>query len=800
MQRHLLLLLLLLPGLLGADTVVLPDGDQLVIDVAATEGPVVARMAGRRELFAWSIADLIPAPGATTFAGGGWSAGWWVDPQERVLALAVHAAQRPAPWGPSPPTWLGVPRDGRPPTPLAVSVVRRRARIGAGSPFEALEFDSALALVATMQATLADLSAPMDARLHAEVALRSLGLPALALVELHAADRARTAHATAIRLLPEVRGAAAIPALLDHVATTSDGAGLAGIENLGTLGHGASLLPLVQDHRGRFRVREAAARGLGLTGDARFVAPMIALLDGARAGLVDAMIPSLLRLPGGASALESWASDSDRAERVAASCARTAPETAGRLLERLVRAGLLSTGTASGALRGTWLGRRALNRLLEDDVQPTGPLLGAFVGAPGPAAEEGLLAILDRLPAGLPPQDDLAVALRGSVAPVVLAARLERGHPGDATLVAALLGGATGLGPEARRAIVAALRRHLTAGDPALPVLVRAAESLRDRNAAALLIPLLSGRLPGPMAAGIARLVGHHPDLPASAALLDALERFADDFRPCRAIAAALAPRAFPPDAGPRLVAVISAGGAPCVGQAVVGRSIPAINVALSDWLVAHPAAEHAWWVIRALNRARDPVAVPGLEAALGGDHLSEVLDALGRLGDPGLLAIGRGLERQVASDRQLLGPLSNRPGRTPAGLLPGVLAALGRIDGAPPQHPSVLNRALNALGRIDADVAPMLRARLEAPGASLRLLADHLGKRRDRASVPRLRELLEEVEFEERDAVLTALARIGDVSIVRMLRFELSILPPGHWRERFYVRLLGTIGAERSP
>ena len=797
MQRHLLvLLLLLLPaGPAAAQTLPLPGGDSLVLDLNATaHEPVVLRRSGGLTRFAWSLADLVPGVEVTTFDApdGHWSAGWWIDPAERVLALAVHAAERPPPFGSAPPTWVGVPLDGRSPAPLALSVLRRRAGI-VGGAFEAIEFPSNTALLDTLTTTLADPDASLVLRLHAEIALRRLGQPALALVALHADDRTRAGHSTAIRLLPALRGPAAIPRLLDHVRDAADGSGLAGIESLGSLGHGAALLPLAEDLTGRWLVREAAARGLGDTGDPAFVAPLIALLDGARSPLVDALVPSILALPGGRDALGTWAVNGARSEQLARSCARTRSSPCSTVIEALTRRRLLETRSAAHALSRSWLGRRALNRLLRDAILPSEPLVATFAALPGPAAEEGLLAELQRLAPGLGPQWELARALRGSVELAPLVAALERGHAADATLAATLLGPRDQVSPAHAPAFRAALRRHLDPRDPALPILVRAAATLNDRSTTALLAPLLGQDPPKHTVTTIARLAREHPDVEATGPLLTAMARFVGDHWACAAVAGALERRPLREEDVARLEDLVDAGAAACVAEVVRRSPVPRITTALAGWLVDHPGTDHVGSVVRALQRARDPVAIPGLEAALAGRWAGEAVRALDAIGAEGLLALGRGLEAGVAPDRLLLGPLHGRSFQTPAGVLPGILAALSRVESVPPKErtPRALRPIVSALGQVDADVTPYLRPYLDDPTAPRIIVVRHLGKRRDTASIPRLRQLLREVEFDERDAVLEALARMGDASIVRTLAFELSILPRPHRRERFYVRQL---------
>ena len=795
MQRHLLVLLvLLLPATAAGETITLPDGDVLVLDLGATDdAPVVTRRAGGLTLFSWTRSELIPGAAATSFqeSDGRWSAGWWIDHDERVLALAVHAAERAPPFGPSPPTWLAVPLDGRPPSPLAVSVLRRRAWIP-GGPLEAIAFRSGRQLLSTLESTLADPDAPLGLRMAAEIGLRRLGRPAIPLVALHADDRTRSGHATAIRLLAVLRGPAAVPTLLDHVRHAADGAGLAGIESLGALGHGDALLPLLEDRTGRWLVREAAARGLGDTRDGAFVTPMVALLDGARTPLVDALVPSILDLPGGRDALAGWASDRRRADALARACARTRSDPCSTVIETLTRERLLGTPAASRALSRTWVGRRALNRLLRDAVAPVEPLIATFAALPGPAAEEGLLTALDRLPAG-PPDYDLARALRGSVALAPLAAALQRGHPADGTLAVALLAPDDRVEPAHAPAFLAALARHLAPTDPALPVLVRAAESIGEASALPLLLPLLGADSPKHTVSAIARMAHAHPEVDATVPLLDALDRHAADIWVCLALGRALAPRTLDEAAAARLVTMVDARRAPCVAEAVRRTPQPRLTAALSDWLTRHPDADHSRPIVAALERARDPVGVPGLEAALTGRWARDAVTALSRIGVEGLLALGRGLEAEVASDRLLLGPLHGRSFQTPAGVLPGILAALSRVESVPPAErtPRALRPILSALGQVDADVTPYLRPYLDDPTAPRIIVVRHLGKRRDTASIPRLRQLLREVEFDERDAVLEALARMGDASIVRTLAFELSILPRPHRRERFYVRQL---------
>lgn len=788
-------------------------------------GSVLTRIdATGHQRFAWTLADLFEPHVIAAFSRSvssiHWSRGWWVDEVDGVVGLAYGGTVLGLPRlvelaGAG---FLGVPLDGSAPGPLAESALRRETRSSTSALgleiLDAVIHRDSPDLDAWLAEAQADEAASLRVRMRAEAALWLRGgTPPLRLIESTWLETGvgDSLRSDAISLLGLARGAAVLPQL-QQIAVEGPkadrAAALAAIESLGDRAEGPALSRLLADEGARMDVRAAAARGLGRTGDAELVAPLLDRAARAEPVLAGALFGAVASLPGGPPALEAWVlAEPTRANTVMRALVKSPDPASVTLIDRLARQGLAESGAVMPALIGKGeAGARAAVALLGDGVGAAGPYVEWLSQAPRPDAGEALLATVDRAKAGAEPDPTLARALHESLGPLgrgPVVERLLAGHVADGTLLLALQLPHSDIDPLESEAVLAAVTRHADPEDPALPVVAQAGFQTRRPDVAEALAPLLVGALPEGAARSIAMLLRHTPDVAATEPLLSALDRWRDDRFVCGLMAEALAVRPIEGATEKRLLRFIRSDGAVCAAKVVAQAPNPRITKALSDWLVARPMVEEHYAVVGALAKSGDPQAIPGLEVGLQGAHSGPVrsaAQALKKLGEPGLLALGRGLESGTSFDLSPLAALNEAKDPLPAGVLVGVEAALARADALAetdtpdPKAPERVRRmALLVLAKLDVDVVPELIGRLESGTGSIKSIAQQLIGLKDLRAADALLGVLDRAEGEERNAVLAALATIPGPDVIALLCEELLATEAGSREEGFAVNLLRT-------
>jgi len=804
-------------------------------------GKVITRLeANGFERFGWTLEDLFEPHVIASFSRSTssihWNRAWWVDEVDGVVALAyggrvlgLPGLDEPAGSG-----WMGVPLDGSPPGPLAESVLRRRTTTGSSKwalqTLDAVLLRDSPDVEEWLLATLANEAATLRVRMRAEAALWLREVePPLRLIqptvqrtevggdlragprpargaprtELAAWKEALAVRSDAISLLGLAQGGAALPKLRQVVAegTKTERVGaLSAIESLGDRGDQRELSQLLDEVRADLRVRAAAARGLGRTGDAELVQPLLARAQTAELELAGALFVALASLPSGPSALEEWVlAEPSRAVRVTRALGKATDPASVPLIDRLAREGLVESALVLPALTAKGEpGARAALELLGDGVGASGPFVEWLAKAPRPDAGRALLAAVDRAEPGNPPDKSLAQALHGSLqgdslAPVV--ERLQAGHAADGTLILALQLGHSDIDPVHADAVQAAVSRHARADDPALEVVAQAGLQTRRPEVAALLVPLLAEPLQERQARPIAMLLRYTPEVEATEPLLAALDVWSDDPFVCSLVAEALGVRPIDSRTERRLLAFIRRGGAVCASVVVKNNPHPKITKALSDWLVAAPMSDQIYRVVTALAKSEDAAALPGLEAGLRAAHtgpLRTAAQALKKLGAPGLLALGRALEVGTAFDLQPLAALNEVKEPLPPEVEVGVRAALARADALDTTDSRRVQRmALLVLGKLDDDVVPLLVERLDSGSGAVGAIARQLRRLKDPRAAQALLRVVDTVEGKDRNAVLAALAEIPEPAVVPLLLAELLASDEGGRQEDFVVDML---------
>ena len=780
------------------------------------EGAVVTHLRTLGDaVFAWTLGDLFSAEDRAAFVRSvssvHWSRGWWVDEVGGVVCVAYGGEVLGLGLGSSSPGGLlAIPLDGAPPRPPESDTLRRAARRADRTALLAL--DGALAAEDTdttwLTALFEDDDAHPRARVHAEVALHAVGRrPSPSYIEATLAetttpleptgDRRADARAAqersalrseAIEALPAARGKDALPVLLALLKTRGDRrAALRGIERIAEHGGARALSRLLADADAREDARGAAARGLGATGDARHRKQLTRMLDDAEGALAVAVTEALADM-GALDELLAWATTEPRAALVARGLAGSqTPQAVGVTLQ-LVEAGLLGSAGAVLVLRGRTGGRVVAQKLLVDDVVEAEPILQWLRDDPGPDVAAALLVVLDRTSG--PPRDALADALARSLDRAdPLVERLAAGHPADGTILRAF----RTLDPTGHEdALLAAVVRHLDPDDPAFEDALRVTRHLRSPACAQALIPALQMTDTAQRAA--ADLLREHPEVEATAPLLDAMEA-EEDRLTCERMARALAERDLDAEVD-RIARFVTNGGADCVGPIIKAHPRPAWTRAASDALTTGPIPSERYELVYALARTDDPEAMPGLAAALSAEHSGPVraaAKALRKRGDDGVQALAGVLRTGVDEELSVLAALNEGKDPLPPGILEPVTLALARADALGGEDGRRRQRmALLVLGRIRGhDIVPRLVERLESGAGPIGDIARQLIGLEDPRAADALLASIDAVDGKDRNAVLRALAEIPEPRVVPILLRELLDTPAGDRAEGWLVTLL---------